>query len=270
MTDKKLLRKIKGLKNISPEPNWLSSKRQDLINHIAEDEKEFRTLDSFFGWFWYHRLQPGILAVCMLLIVGAGPLLTVKAAQSSLPGDFLYGIKKTTERVQMSITSEDNKAQIQVDFASRRLEELEKITATTDETEEKTIKTKEVISDLKENIAQASQSVKNTSKEQVALIAKKTQKIKEDLDKVKEEINEDAQEVVAEAKQAVEDANEMIMAILIDVEEDIASTTEDIIEEVKEEIEEKTDIEFITGDEEIENLQTDDMMHETTTEDILE
>ena len=267
MTEKQLFSKIKKLKNLRPSQDWLVSGRQDLINHIADEEKEFKTLDRFFDWFWYHRLQPSMLAVCMLLIIGAGPLLTVKAAQSSLPGDLLYAVKKAAEKVQVSIASDDAKAQIQVDFASRRIEELERITEDSFSSEEKTARSKEVIADLKSSIAEATEAVESMPKEQIAVIAKKTKKIEDDLTKVKEDIQEDVQEVMAEAEQIVGDVNERILAILVEAEE-IASSTEDIMEDIKEDVEDGIEaIDFIIDQE---AAAEENMGFETTTEDILE
>jgi len=49
-------------------------------------------------------------------------------AQNSLPGDFLYGIKRSTENTQLFFTFDDGrKAELQANFNQRRLSEIEQL-----------------------------------------------------------------------------------------------------------------------------------------------
>ena len=123
-----LIKKIKQLEKIQPSAKWLDLTRHNLISQITWEEDD-RGPKSSFGLFnWLGGLQSVALAVCLLLIFIGGPWLTLKASQSSLPGEILYSVKKAAEGVQATVTSENNKAQLQVEFAGRRLEELTKIT----------------------------------------------------------------------------------------------------------------------------------------------
>lgn len=266
MTEKQLIEKIKTLKQAKPSSEWLALTRQDLIDQLIEGT-ELKPSNSFFDWFWFHRLQPAILAACLVLIMFGGPFLTVMASQTSLPGDLLYPIKRITERAQVRIASDEAKAQIQVDFAFRRIEELDKITTDSFSEQEKTAKTKEVINDLTSNLTEASLAVKNMSKEEVAIMAKKTKKIKQDLSEAKDEIPLAAHQELAEAEIAAEDINNQIRAVLVGDEEEtdeVATSTDEIIEDEIDEIikEESEDNQLLQ--------ESDEMTFETTTVQIIE
>ncbi|HLF27432.1 MAG TPA: DUF5667 domain-containing protein [Anaerolineae bacterium] len=57
-----------------------------------------------------------------ILIAGAG---TVAAAANSLPGDFLYPVKRLSESVAVQLASEANQADLHLAWAQRRLTEFE-------------------------------------------------------------------------------------------------------------------------------------------------
>jgi hypothetical protein len=209
-----LIRQIKELKKIEPSQEWLNSTRGQLVAQIDFQERaDFKAGIGFFQWL--RQPQSAALVICLLLIFIGGPWLMVKASQTSLPGDLLYSVKKITEDVQTSIASEDDKVQLQVEFAGRRLEELNKITEDSFSPEEKTEKVKEVVDDLKNNLAGASVYANKVPKEKAIVIAKKAKKIKEDLDKTREEAPLEVQAKLAEAEKAVEEINKQILSALV-------------------------------------------------------
>ena len=66
-----------------------------------------------------------LLIVLVLLMAGGG---TVAAASNSAPGDTLYPVKLATENVQLALTfSDTGKANLEAKFASRRIDEMERI-----------------------------------------------------------------------------------------------------------------------------------------------
>jgi len=63
-----------------------------------------------------------------LSIVFGGSITTVSAALNSIPGDLLYPLKKMTEGAQVRFASDDAaKAELHVEFAGRRVQEVVKI-----------------------------------------------------------------------------------------------------------------------------------------------
>lgn len=81
---------------------------------------------EFYIWDFTHvMLKPiGAVAFSVLLFVG-GWLGVANASLGTLPGDQLYPVKLGMERVQMMLTtSNTQKAQLRMEFTSRRLEEM--------------------------------------------------------------------------------------------------------------------------------------------------
>ncbi|MEK9658750.1 MAG: DUF5667 domain-containing protein [Chloroflexota bacterium] len=67
--------------------------------------------------------------VAVLAIVGSGTG-TVLAAQSAVPGEALYPVKRSTERVQLAFAfDEQREADLRESLVERRMEELERVTA---------------------------------------------------------------------------------------------------------------------------------------------
>jgi hypothetical protein len=74
-------------------------------------------------WRWQRRLAVAFAVILVLFLIGAG---TVTASASSLPGDILYPVKTTTERVQGFFTfGNEAKASFHIKLAQRRLNEIE-------------------------------------------------------------------------------------------------------------------------------------------------
>jgi len=231
MNDKKLIRKIKKLGKIQPSQKWLGLTRYNLIAELDSENQSFG-MTGFFSWLL--QAQSMALVTCLMLIFVGGPWLAVKASQPSLPGDLLYSVKKINEGVQSTITSEQNKVQLQAEFANTRLEELDKITGNSFSQEEKVDKSKQVLNDFKNNLAGISQHVSNFSKEEAVAVAKTAKKLKQDLDDTKQDIPAEAEDNLIEAEKAIAEINHQILSVLTkDNEEDVeklaTSTDEEIL-----------------------------------------
>jgi len=238
MNNNDLIKKIKGLKEIKPSEEWLNSTRHNLMTEIGFDE------DAFFSFNWLKQPQAVALTICLALILFGGPWMTLKASQSSLPGDLLYSVKKISEDVQTTIASDSSKVGLQAEFAGRRLEELNKVTYDSYSSEEKTEKSAKLMNDFKNNLAQVSQNVNKVSKEEAVAVAQQTRKIEESLKR-----NEISGEIKEIAEKAIDDAKSHILAAITENEgnngetnasstdqeiliflEDTVTTTEEIIE----------------------------------------
>ena len=230
MTDKDLIKKIKSLKGISPDKEWMNSARNELITEIGlNKEADFMGI-GFFQWLKHP--QAIALATCLVLIFFCGPWLSLKASQSSLPGDLLYSVKKISEDAQIIITSDDEKIELQAEFANRRLEELNKISENSFSQEEKTEKTKQLINDFKSNLAQIKENVSNAPKERVVSVARKTKEIEKDLSRTKEDISEEIKQELAGAEKAIDDVKNQILTVLTGEGENNENTASSTDEEI--------------------------------------
>ncbi len=211
MTDNDLIKKIKGLKEIKPSEEWLDSTRHNLMTEINFNE------DTFFSFNWLKQPQAFALTICLALILFGGPWMTLKASQSSLPGDLLYSVKKASEGVQTTIASNGDKVSLQVEFAERRLEELNKIAYDSYSSEEKTEKSAKLMNDFKNNLAKVSQNVNKISKKEAVAVAETTKKIEESLKRTEDGISE---EIKGIAETAIDDVKSHILAVLTEDDEE--------------------------------------------------
>jgi len=214
MTDKELIKNLRKLDKIQPSKHWLVLLRRNLVAQIDYDIKRERSerFDFLFGWLG--SFQSAALAVSLIFILFVGPWLTIKASESSLPGDLLYSVKKASENVQKTVANSQEKPRLQVEFAGRRLEELSKLNYSTDSSE-KTEKSREVIVDFKDSLASVSQQIKSiSSRDKAVVVAQETRKLKENLAKAKGEMPSEIKGDIAEAEKSIEKINEEILAVL--------------------------------------------------------
>lgn len=246
MTEQELINKIKELKNIQPSKEWLGSAREKLIYQIKPSQVDFLPRLGLFNWL--KPLQPIALTISLILIFIAGPWLTLKASQNSLPGETLYSVKKAAEKIQAGMASEESQVGLQVDFAQRRLEEINKLNEDSLSPEEKNEKVEQAAVDFKNNLAGANQYVKKVPKEKAKAVAQKTKKIRESLTKTKEEASLVVQEKLAEAENLIKEIDYQILATLVEDEKDNQETASTTDKEVLIFLEEKTGFETTTDE----------------------
>ena len=207
--EKDLIKKIKGLKQIEPSSEWMNSTRHNLMTQIKIDANADVIEVSFFQWI--RQPQSFALASCLLLMLLCGPWLAIKASEASLPGDLLYSVKKATEGVQITVTSEDSKSQLSVEFASRRLEELSKMSENLQGNDE----INKVVSEIKNNLEEASVYAGKISGANMIAVVKKANRIKDELGENKEIMSSEAQTKLVEVENAVNDINRQVLATII-------------------------------------------------------
>ena len=165
MTEKELIGKIRELRQIQPSKDWVSLTKSQIL---GEETYRDRVSVSFFP-FW----KPALATVTALgILFGIFSL-----AQNSLPGDFLYPIKKITEKSQAVFVSEEEKPAFQLKLANERLEDLTKAPV-------KNLAS--TINEFQANISEAVKGLKATSSDPEVIkgIVEQTQKLKKNKQKV--------------------------------------------------------------------------------------
>lgn len=118
MEEKELIRKIKELKQIKPNQDWVVLAKNQIL---GSEIPGVRASASFFP-FW----KPALITLTTCLILAG----VFSFAQDSLPGEILYPVKKISERAQTIFVSEDEKPQMSLELANKRLEELAEVAKT--------------------------------------------------------------------------------------------------------------------------------------------
>ena len=133
MNDKDIVSRLKGLKSINPDSDWLNTNRSVLVNQIYSGRDKRDTL-SFWAKFnlTMHQLsQPYVVAASILLFFASSGLASVYMSKDSTPGEPLYGAKKLSEKAQWSVAfKEKDKTELNLSFASNRVEEAANVVKT--------------------------------------------------------------------------------------------------------------------------------------------
>jgi len=123
MTDRDLIKKLQILKDIKPRKDWVVLTKTQIL---GEQREQFSLIESLRLFFQFKLAKPAFASlIAVFLLFGLFAF-----AQNSLPGDFLYPIKKIAERGQAVFVSKIDKPQASLNLANKRLEELTKIAET--------------------------------------------------------------------------------------------------------------------------------------------
>ena len=112
MTGKDIFSQIKQLKQIKPQKDWVFSLKTDLFKDEAKE-----------SFVFFPLFKPALACLTMFTLFFG----LFGFAQTSVPGDLLYPVKKIAEKGQLAFVSQENRPQNSLAMADRRLEELIKI-----------------------------------------------------------------------------------------------------------------------------------------------
>ncbi len=163
MTEKELIAKIRELRQIKPNKDWVILTKSQILGQEPKMD-----LSLFFRRSVWASLTLFIILFLVFII-----------AQNSLPGDLLYPIKKITERSQAVFVSEDEMPKVQLELANKRLEELTKIAETN-----QVKKLAPAINEFQASISEAAKKIATAKKPDLKEITKETKKIEEGKQKV--------------------------------------------------------------------------------------
>jgi hypothetical protein len=197
-----VIEQLKELKSIKPRPQWVESQRDLLLSQITRQNTAIDSSSSYNYWLLFKSILPsgfikfiarpvGILSALAVIVFGTGAF-GVNASKSSLPGDFLYPVKLTSEKVTVGLASSgQEKAKAHVTIAEERVREIEAIVKVEQSANTKKDKVKIAVDGLKkemesvkrelgvaQDIGKSSKNLVTTAKEVDAKIEQITDKVK--------------------------------------------------------------------------------------------
>ncbi|MBZ9572256.1 hypothetical protein KJA15_02925 [Patescibacteria group bacterium] len=147
MTEKELIGKIRKLRQIRPRKDWVVLTKKEILG----EQPSYRELFSVF-LRWGAQYKPALATLVVLgVLIG-----TFVFAKNSLPGDFIFPLKKIAEKTRAIFVSREEKPRVQLEFANKRLEELIRITETN--------QIKKLAPAIEEYQANVSEAAKNLAK----------------------------------------------------------------------------------------------------------
>ncbi|MFA4846013.1 MAG: DUF5667 domain-containing protein, partial [Patescibacteria group bacterium] len=110
-------------------------KRNGFDSDVASHQYTWRDYLETYTWNFTHSiLRPLGAAMAIFVFAITGFISVANASGRALPGDELYPVKMTIEKAQLALAFRaDSRANLQVEFASRRLHEMVELAATAQE-----------------------------------------------------------------------------------------------------------------------------------------
>jgi len=174
--DKRVINQIQLLKSIQPRKDWSVQTRDVLFSQIRAQGKVTTVKSTPIGFTWAYtrstfstayQYSIGMLFERPLALASALSVFVVSMvgtffyAQSSLPGDPLYAVKRTTEGVQTAFVSPDGRAQLEIEFADRRMEEIKAVSEKQTAPEEKARNIADLLDNASQNLAHVKKSLED-------------------------------------------------------------------------------------------------------------
>ena len=133
---KDLTKQLKSLYKIQPSTEWKVLARKEILAKIVSENSPYKAnrwaeflycIRFSTGFFHDFIVKPVGTMILALLLVSGGGILKVKA-DSSLPGDLLYALKRSGEKAQMVLVfNKDKKSELQLALVDERVKELNMI-----------------------------------------------------------------------------------------------------------------------------------------------
>ena len=134
-----LYRTLRALRShergIRPDPAWVAANRACLLMQVKNSmpTSEVMLINRKFTvrmWDQVVRVMRGPIAAvtAIVAVIFGGSLFSVRAAETSLPGDPLFGLKLVAEQTQLAFeSSPTERVKLKIEFTKRRAEELQTI-----------------------------------------------------------------------------------------------------------------------------------------------
>ncbi len=225
--DKKLIETLKSLRNDSDFGASLDvegiHRRAMLRNGFDPDAAKVRyTLRDYIEtslWTFTHSMLKPMAAVTAVFVFAvAGSISVVGAAAQALPGDQLYAVKVGIEKVQLALALDDvSRAQLKVEFTSRRLEEMVAlaagVNAQTDSVQLAVNRFKTEVAGIQEEL-----SVDGTSQTAFAkTVGRKVEVYSSTVASTGDDLSE---EVLGEVEEILEETKEQVVEVIITAHEE--------------------------------------------------
>ena len=257
MEDKELITKIKLLKEVGPQEDWIIFCRSRLAFRLEMGRKknllnkDFFALKELFS-FW-RNFEPKIgfrwaytLAIALIIVSGGGSL-TVLAAMKCMPGSPLYPLKIALDRARLAAAfSEENKAKLQAEITGQRINELRSIVKGVDSDESKQEKAVEVFNQIEKQLADLDNRLSNNegieprkAVKTAKIVSDGAGRIEKALAEVRQSISQDVKQNIGNKISAMAETadktNGKALEIIADKQDDPA-TKKEIIAKVGEKI----------------------------------
>jgi len=119
--EKQIIRSLRELRNtIKPDPALEAQSREKIFAYFKENFSK----GTVPVWGLSLLLRPVIVSLLVLIFVFAGGYGALYVARNTIPGDFLYQVKRVSEKTRMALTQDQSKKNVlRAEILTSRLEE---------------------------------------------------------------------------------------------------------------------------------------------------
>lgn len=220
-------------RGIKPDPAWVRATRETLLMQVkntipsAEAAAKNRVLAKPVSRLMQAVRGPVLAVSTIVIALLGGSLVSVSAAERSLPGDSLYALKLVTEQARLALTREQaERMRLKLEFTKRRVEELRTI-ATTDvsKKDERAAKAAEILKQdlntLKQQLDEAKTSGNTKELADAArVVEKESVEVVKSLTESKKDFTSDVKQTVTDAQASAADIGIKALQVLVDVKGD--------------------------------------------------
>ncbi len=233
---RELLTKIKDLRSkerlITPDEAWVRATRQTLLLRAQQalpPSGQVKGLGlvkevmraAFPQGVAQYVTRPIFASLSFLVAIMGGSMMSVSAAERSLPGDLLYSLKLVTEQARMVMTSDKGeRLKLKTEFTGRRVDELRAVVTTP--TADTTQRVTEVAGALKRDMDTLKQQLTDVSNEATPAAAveaarsvdKKSNEVIVALQETKQQLSPEAKGIVTDAQSAAAETSVKAIEVL--------------------------------------------------------
>jgi len=187
MEEYRIIQKIKKLRQIEPEKDWVVlTKRQIVGFEDVQTKHSFSFTDQILAC-----LTPGVkhkfnykLALATLGVIAVSGSAAIGFSQAALPGDLFYPVRKFADKTGYLFVSKNNQPKLGLEIANKRLEELTMIAQNN-----QARNLAPAINEFRQSMVEAADKLKivntvNGSPKITREIVKETEKLRENREKV--------------------------------------------------------------------------------------
>lgn len=220
-------------RRITPDAAWVRATRNTLLmqvrnalppqTHLTRIEHAHRVLDEIVVQKIGHLLRKPIMAILSLVaVMTGGSMMSVSAAERSLPGDFLYGLKLATEQARLAwVSAKEEKLKLKTEFTGRRIQEIKDVVGTNKVHNDRVKQVAEILksdfSTLKEQLGDvkkegASDKVVAAAK----LVDQKSNEVINALQATRADLSAETRQKITEAQSAAADVGVKAIEVLVE------------------------------------------------------
>ena len=226
-----IIEKLSLLKTVQPTEDLVVKMRTEVLlkapvsnaleNNVCNDS----ILDINLKSLLINKLAMSFAA---FIFVISGGFVTVIASGNSLPGDPLYSVKMASESIELAVASQDEKAEVEIAQAGKRLDEMKKISKKPENADQGKI-FKQLAVSFKKKVDNAQDGLTkiedNEKKAKIAqMINTKTEDYTEGLVEAEDNLTNDVKNDVSEKLASASDSNKKVnfdsLAVMIGITDD--------------------------------------------------